>query len=135
MISGTFDSAAMFSPAMFQRFVVPALREQCRYLDYSMYHLDGNEQFGHLDALLEIEELDAIEWTPNANLPLGGDPQWYDLYRRILAAGKSLQVYFAWPREIVPLLDAIGGDGVYVLGMFRDEAEVEKVLEGIEQFR
>jgi len=129
------DSAAMFSPAMFRRFVVPALCEQCRYLDYSMYHLDGNEQFCHLDALLEIEELDAIEWTPNANLPLGGGPQWYDLYRRILAAGKSLQVYFAWPREIVPLLDAIGGEGVYVLGMFRDEAEVEKVLEGIEQFR
>jgi hypothetical protein len=129
------DSSAMFSPAMFRQFVAPALREQCRYLDCSMYHLDGNEQFRHLDALLEIEELDAIEWTPNANLPLGGDPQWYDLYRRILAAGKSVQVYLVWPREIVSLLDAIGPEGVYVLGVFREEAEVEKVLEGIDQFR
>jgi hypothetical protein len=129
------DTATMFSPAMFRQFVVPSLREQCGYLDHSMYHLDGNEQFCHLDALLEIEELDAIEWTPNANLPLGGDPQWYDLYRRILAAGKSVQVYFVWAREVVPLLDAIGGEGVYVLGLFRDEAEVEKVREGIEQFR
>lgn len=129
------DSSTMFSPAMFRRFVVPALREQCRYLDYSMYHLDGKEQFCHLDALFEIEELDAIEWTPNANLPLGGDPQWYDLYRRILAAGKSVQAYFVRADEIVPLLDAVGGEGVYVLGLFRDEAEVEKVLEGIEQFR
>jgi len=129
------DTATMFSPAMFRQFVVPSLREQCSYLDHSMYHLDGNEQFCHLDALLEIEELDAIEWTPNANLPLGGDPQWYDLYRRILAAGKSVQVYFVWAREVVPLLDAIGGEGVYVLGLFRDEAEVEKVREGIEQFR
>jgi len=129
------DSSTMFSPAMFRRFVVPSLREQCRYLDWSMYHLDGSEQFCHLDALLEIEELDAIEWTPNANLPLGGDPQWYDLYRRILAAGKSVQVYLVRAREIVPLLDAIGAEGVYVLGLFRDEAEVEQVLAGIEPFR
>jgi hypothetical protein len=129
------DAAAMFSPKMFRRFVVPFLREQCAYLDYSMYHLDGQEQFCHLDALLEIEELDAIEWTPNANLPLGGDSQWYDLYRRILDAGKSVQVYLVWPREIAPLLDAIGGQGVYVLGLFKDRGEVETVLGSVEQFR
>jgi hypothetical protein len=40
-----------------------------------------------------------------------------------------------WAREIIPLLDAIGAEGVYVLGLSRNEAEVEKVLEGIEQFR
>jgi hypothetical protein len=100
-----------------------------------MYHLDGNEQFRHLDALLEIEELDAIEWTPNANLPLGGDPQWYDLYRRILDAGKSVQAYLVWPQEIVPLLDAVGGRGMYILGLFRNQAEVEAVAQEIETYR
>jgi hypothetical protein len=129
------DAATMFSPKMFRQLVVPFLREQCACLDYTMYHLDGNEQFRHLEALFEIEELDAIEWTPNANLPLGGDPQWYDLYRRILHAGKSVQVYLVRPREIVPLLDAIGGQGVYVLGLFRDRAEAEAVLKDVEQFR
>ena len=129
------DAAAMFSPEMFRRFVVPALREQCAYLDYSMYHLDGGEQFRHLDALLEIEELDAIEWTPNAGMPLGGDPRWYDLYRRILAAGKSVQVYFAHPHEIEPLLDAIGHRGVYVLGLFRNRKEVDAVARQIEAYR
>ena len=84
--------------------------------------------------LLEIEALDAIEWTPNANEPLGGDPKWYDLYRKILAAGKSVQAYLVWGHEIVPLLDAIGGKGVYVLAMFKDRAEVESVLKDVEQF-
>jgi hypothetical protein len=129
------DAATMFSPEMFRRFVVPALREQCAYLDFSMYHLDGMEEFGHLDALLEIEALDAIEWTPNANLPLGGDPRWFDLYRRILDAGKSVQVYLVMPHQIVPLLDAIGGRGVYVLGIFRNEAEAESIAKDVEQFR
>jgi len=129
------DASTMFSPEMFRKFVVPLLREQCAYLDHSMYHLDGCEELRHLEALLEIEELDAIEWTPNANLPLGGDPRWYDLYRRILDAGKSVQAYLVWPREIVPLLDAVGPRGVYILGLFRDQAEAEAVAKEIEPYR
>ncbi|MCP4628496.1 MAG: cobalamin-binding protein, partial [bacterium] len=88
--------------------VVPSLTEQCEYVDYSMYHLDGKEEFVHLDASLDIDALDAIEWTPNDGEPLGGDPKWFDLYRRILDAGKSVQAYLVWAHEIVPLLDAIG---------------------------
>ena len=39
-------------------------REQCRWLDHSLYHLDGTQALHQLPALLAIEELDAIEWTP-----------------------------------------------------------------------
>ena len=49
------DASAMFSPDMFQRFVVPSLTEQCEWLDYSMYHLDGSQAMCHLDALLGID--------------------------------------------------------------------------------
>ncbi len=129
------DTSAMFSPSHFRKFVVPALSAQCEWLDYSMYHLDGREALCHLDALLEIEALDAIEWTPNTNEPLGGNPQWFDIYRKILNAGKSVQAYFVFPDEIVPLLDAVGGKGVYILALFQDKAEVEATLKGIEQFR
>ena len=128
------DASAMFSPAMFRKFVQPALSRQCQWLDYSLYHLDGKEEWGHLDALLEIEALDAIEWTPNAGEPLGGDPKWFDLYKRILDAGKSIQVYLVFADEIVPLLDEIGGKGVHVLGLFKDETEVELILKNTEQF-
>jgi len=129
------DTATMFSPAMFNKFVVPAMTEQCEWLDFSMYHVDGKEELCHLDALLDIEALDAIEWTPNAGEPLGGDPKWYDIYKRTLAAGKSVQAYLVFAHEIVPLLDAIGGEGIYVLAIFKDEAEVESVLEKVAQFR
>lgn len=109
------DSSAMISPAMFRRFVVPALTAQCDWLDQSLYHLDGTQAMGHLDALLEIESLDAIEWTPQSGIEDGSHPRWYDLYRRILAAGKSVQVVGVKPDEVMPLLDAIGTDGVYIL--------------------
>ena len=44
----------------------------------------------HLPALLEIEELNAIQWTPGVGQPQGGDPCWYDLYKRIRAGGKAI---------------------------------------------
>jgi hypothetical protein len=128
------DTSAMFSPKMYRRFVVPALTEQCAWLDHSLYHLDGTQAMLHLDALLGIESLDAIEWTPQAGIETGGHKRWHDLYRRILAAGKSVQVVNVEPDELVPLLDAIGTKGVYVLSQFNDEREVEQTLKRVERY-
>lgn len=57
-------------------------------IDYTLYHLDGVGAMHHLPALLEIEELNAIQWTPGVGEPQGGSPKWYDLYKKILAGGK-----------------------------------------------
>lgn len=40
------------------------------------------------------------------------------MYKRILDAGKSVQVVGVAPSEILPLLDAIGGKGIYVMTHF-----------------
>ena len=128
------DASAMFSPRMYRRFVVPALTAQCEWLDYSLYHLDGTQAMVHLDTLLQIGPLDAIEWTPQAGIETGGHPRWYDLYRRILAAGKSVQVVNVELDEIVPLLDAIGPKGVYALIQFKDEHEAELVAKRVEPY-
>ena len=90
------DLACMLSPAMFRRFVVPPLAAQCEWLDYSLFHLDGEDAIPHLDALLEIDALSAVEWTPRMvstgdAQEAGGSPKWYDLYRRIKSARKSVQ--------------------------------------------
>ncbi len=122
------DASAMFSPKMYRRFVVPALTTQCEWLDHSLYHLDGTQALIHLEALLEIAPLDAIEWTPQAGIETGGNKRWYDLYRRILSAGKSVQVVNVEPDEVVPLLDAIGNQGVYLLIQFKNEQQVDQVL-------
>jgi hypothetical protein len=123
------DASVMFSPAMYQRFVVPMLTAQCERLDHSLYHLDGTQAMMHLGSLLAIESLDAIEWTPQAGIETGGNKRWHDLYRRILAAGKSVQVVNVEPDEVLPLLEAIGRKGVYLLIQFKDEREAEQVGE------
>jgi hypothetical protein len=129
------DAAALISPRMFERFVVPALRAQCAWLDCSMFHLDGADCLHHLDALLAIDELDAIEWTPNPRVPSGGDPAWYKLYRRILDAGKSVQAVGVRPKEVVPLLDAVGGKGMYIMTSFESPRQAERLAREVEPFR
>ena len=129
------DASAMFSPKMFADFVLPALVEQCEWLDYSMYHLDGTQAMVHVDRLLEIESLDAIEWTPQAGIESGGSPRWYDLYRRILNAGKSVQLVEVKPEEVIPLLDAVGGKGMFIITDAATEAEARALIEQVEQYR
>jgi hypothetical protein len=109
------DFSCMISTAMFEEFVVPSLREQCEWLDYSMYHLDGTNATHHLDSLLAIDTLDAIEWTPQAGLPGGGSPRWYELYRYIRRGGKSVQAVEVAPHEVLPLIEAVGPEGLYVM--------------------
>jgi len=129
------DISGMFGVRPFRRFVLPFIREQCQRLDYSLYHLDGVAAVRHLDALLEIEELDAIQWTPGVGEPQGGDPRWYDLYRRILAAGKSIMPCWVEVDELAPLLDAVGPEGVNVLMHFTSERDIDAALAIAERYR
>jgi hypothetical protein len=129
------DASAMFSPAMFRRFVVPALTAQCEWLDQSMFHLDGTQCLCHLDILLEIEPLDAVEWTPQAGIEGGGHRRWYDVYRRILAAGKSVQAIGVKADEVEPLLDAVGPRGMYIMTWPQSGREVESILNVLQRYR
>ena len=71
---------------------MPSLRLQCQQLDFSLYHLDGPDAIRHLDALMEIEELNALQWTAGAGQPDGGNERWYAIYDKVRDAGKSLWV-------------------------------------------
>lgn len=130
------DISATISPRMFRQFVLPALTEQCSWLDFAMYHLDGTTCLQHLDQLLDIQPLKAIEWTPQAGRASGGSPEWYDLYRRIKAGGKSVQVIEVADEELIPLLDAIGPQGTYILmrDTHRSLDQAEKLLHQLEPY-
>jgi len=131
------DTSASISPRMFRNFVAPYLDAQCRWLDYSLYHLDGTTCLQHLDNLLEIDSINAIEWTPqDQSQPSGGSPYWYDLYKRIKSAGKGVQVIGVRDDELIPLLDAIGPEGTYVMmAGDRSFAQAEKLLRAVDSYR
>ena len=128
------DISTMISQDDYRRFVQPFIREQCQKIDYTLYHLDGVGAMHHLPALLEIEELNAIQWTPGVGEPQGGSPKWYDLYKKILAGGQSVMACWVTLDELKPLLDHIGADGVHLEMDFHNEKEVEQAMRIVEEY-
>ena len=129
------DISTMISVDDYRRFVQPFIREQCQKIEYTLYHLDGVGAMHHLDALLEIKELNAIQWTPGVGEPQGGSPKWYDLYKKILANGKSIMACWVTLPELRPLLDAIGPDGIHLEMDFHNEQEVDQALTIVDEYR
>ncbi len=137
---GTFyipsnDFSGLISPAMFEEFFLDGIIRECRYLDRSIYHLDGPGALCHLDALLSIPELDAIQWVPGA-----GNEQlerWIPVYQRIQAAGKSMQVLNVTTRNLDMVLDNLRPDGVWIDGVHGvdDEETANAVMRRIERWR
>lgn len=132
------DFCAMMSPGHFREFVQPSLRNQCQKLDFSMYHLDGPDAVKHLDALMEIEELDALQWTAGAGRPGGQSELWYPIYDKVRAAGKSIWIWIdgSSAEELIAhsarLVKRYGAEGLYFLYNEMEEDDADKLLAAAE---
>ncbi len=109
------DFCYMIGPDMFAEFVAPYLARQCARLDYSVYHLDGPNCIPHVQHLVKIERLNAIQWTPGAGQPDVGDKCWFDLYHQVRAGGKSLLLLGMAMEKIQPFLREFGPDGIFIM--------------------
>jgi hypothetical protein len=114
---------------------VPELTNIYNYVDYGIYHLDGEDEICHLDALLEIEKLHLIQWvhSTKVNNPEYGDPlRWLDLFHRIQAGGKKVLIYCP-PDRVRPLLDKIERGNVILSVGCGDKRAVENVLRELDR--
>ena len=100
------DFAYMIGPQMFEQFVLPELRASCQRLPHSFYHLDGIGQIRHLDLLLSIPELDGVQWVPGDGKP--DCAHWPEVYQKIHAAGKKIQVVNGGFAAIAAIIEQVG---------------------------
>jgi hypothetical protein len=120
------DFSYMISNEMFRKFCLPHIVDQIEAMDCPFYHLDGIGALCHLDTLLAIEKLKVIQWVPGAGKERLD--QWYDVIRRILDAGKSVQV-FAEPDEVDPLVKNVGSRGLLITVNGATEQEAQRLAE------
>lgn len=85
------DFSCMVSDEMFERVFLPGIERECAHMDRCIYHLDGPDALRFLDTLLDIPDIQAIQWVPGAGQ--NDWRLWIDVYSRIQAAGKSFVVY------------------------------------------
>jgi hypothetical protein len=111
------DFSCMISKAMFDDMFLPGIVEECRHMEANIYHLDGPNALRHLDSLLSIRELNAIQWVYGAGN--GPASRWMHVYKKCQAAGKGLQIGIAldevdtFIRELRPEGLFISLDGTY----------------------
>ena len=125
------DFSVMLSPDMFEEFVLPDLIDLTEFLDHSVYHMDGIGEIPHLDHLLSIPRLDAIQWTPGAGIGDPGDERWFEMYQKIQAAGKGLVLFVGKPELVEPLIHALSPNGVFLSVGGCDDYTAKKVEEMI----
>lgn len=105
------DFSCMVSKEMFDDVFLPGLREECRFTEASVYHLDGPDALRHLDSLLAIPELNAIQWVYGAGHGRASD--WLPVYKKCQAAGKGLQLGLA-PDEIDLFMQNLRPEGLWI---------------------
>ncbi len=106
------DFSCMISAACFEDLFIPGIIRECRHMDRCLYHLDGPQALRYLDRLLDIPEIQAIQWVPGA-----GHDRWTDsieVYQRIQSRGKSMQIHSVPVQELPILFESLAPEGVWV---------------------
>ncbi|MGI6776529.1 MAG: hypothetical protein ACOX7R_00425 [Acetivibrionales bacterium] len=125
------DISVMLSPEIFEEFVLPELEELTGFLDYSAYHLDGMEQIRHLDMILSLKKLNAIQWTTVDGQPKASE--FIDVFKKIQNAGKCLILY---PEidEIETLMRELSSAGLYLIVRTAETREqADEIIKMVEQ--
>ena len=122
------DFTSMISHRAFCEFYLPSLLEEVRHTTHNIFHLDGKGMLRHLDRILGIPEIHAIQWVQGVgdDLAIG---QWLPVIRKIQAAGKGVVIDLQLS-ELEPFIAAMEPQGLFlcIAATERDQPEIIKRL-------
>ncbi len=123
------DFASMISPQQFRTYALPALLAEVQHMTHNIFHVDGKSVARHLDAILELPNLQAIQWVQGvgADAPI---MQWVPLIQRVQTASKSIVVDLA-PEELDSFIEAVRPEGIFLTMASADEAQKEAILKRV----
>ena len=88
----------------------------------------------HLDSIMSIDRLNALQWTPGAGNPDGLSEKWYGIYDKVIDSGKSLWVMVCngnvddWITGSRKLLKRYGTRGIYLIYPEMTEKDAQKIM-------
>ena len=103
------DFNYLIGPTQFNELLLPDIARQTATAGRGVFHLDGPGATKHIDALLEVPEIRAIQYVTGAGTPEA--LPWLDMFRKIQAKGRSL-VINCLNEEIPTLLDELDPGGL-----------------------
>ena len=128
------DFSCMVSKKMFNEFFLPGLIEECKFYERSIYHLDGPGALRHLDVLLEIPELNAIQWVCGAGNE--GYARWVSVYQKIQKARKGIQLDVTLA-ELPLVFETLRPEGIWFshIAGIEDRETADKVISRIKAWK
>ena len=109
------DFSCMISDRMFEDIFIPGIIRECRHMDRCIYHLDGPQALRYLDRLLEIPEIQAIQWVPGA-----GRGDWrrsIPVYQRIQSKHKAFYLLAIPAADLDELFSLLAPEGAWISGI------------------
>jgi hypothetical protein len=127
------DFANLISPAMFRQFGLPILQREVRTMTHNVFHVDGKRVARHLDAILSVPEVHAIQWVQG----VGDDQpimQWTPLIQRLQARGVPVIVDLS-KSELDDFMAAMRPQGLFLWIAADSEDQELAIIRRLERWR
>jgi hypothetical protein len=99
-----------------------------QWLDYATFHLDGPQCIhNHTDALLELDEIKCIQFTPGVGSPSTSSPEYIPIFKKIQAAGKNLYILVD-PQDIDTILSNLSSKGLFINTYADSQDEADEII-------
>jgi hypothetical protein len=125
------DFSAMISDEQYLEFIHEATVEEVKPMSHNVYHVDGKGVARHIDHILDIREINAIQWVQG----MGDDTpimQWVPFIKKIQSAGKSL-VLDIQLNELEDFIAAVDPGGI-MLCIAADEGDQPDIIKRVEKW-
>jgi hypothetical protein len=126
------DFGAMISPEQFDEFCLPLIRDEINTMTHNVFHLDGKGLIRHVDKILALKEINAIQWVQGVgvDLPI---MQWVPFIKKLQASGKSVVVDLQL-NELEDFISAMNPKGL-LLCIAADENIQPDIIKRVEKWK
>jgi hypothetical protein len=126
------DFSTMISPEFFNEFGMAILEREVKSMTHNIFHVDGKGVARHMDAILSVPEVHALQWVQGvgADLPI---MQWMPFIKEIQE--KKMPVIVDLNKdELESFMDEMDPQGLFLWVATQDEEEELEILKRIEKW-
>jgi hypothetical protein len=126
------DFAALISPRLFEEFGLPILQREVNGMTHNIFHVDGKGVARHLDTILTVPEVHAIQWVQGVgdDLPI---MQWVPFIKKVQARGVPVVVDLN-KNELDDFMEVMDPEGVFLWIATESEEEELALLRKIQNW-
>lgn len=126
------DFSSLISPALFMEFGMPVLQSEVKTMSHNIFHVDGKGVAKHLDLILSVPEVDALQWVQGVGdyYPI---MQWVPFIKEIQYKKIPIIVDLQ-PSELESFINAMDPHGLFLWLATESEEEELAILKKIESW-